>query len=103
MENALSKYEENAYISRFREEDSIKITKEQFTALEGQLAKSDVRFVRIGNKIINVNDIKEVGLIPKKPDTRFDDNSSNTLYRNWVMAGREENFAEWVNKQTKEE
>ena len=59
MENEVSVYKPTYVLRRFDDEE-VKITPDQYNGLETALLDSDVRFIKVGDTIINANSIKEV-------------------------------------------
>lgn len=100
QENALSVYKEVCYISRFNDEEPISITQTQYEGLEVQLADPNVKFVKVGNRIINISSIKEINKVVQKPNTEiYAETGSNPFYREWIMGDKKMSFKEWVRKQ----
>lgn len=71
MENEVSVYNPKYYLERY-EGEQIKLSKEQYEGLEKVLLDSDMKFVKIGDKIISTSSVKEVGIIKQREPFRAD-------------------------------
>jgi hypothetical protein len=69
MENEVSVYSPKYYLDRY-EGDPLKLTKEQYDGLERVLLDSEMKFVKIGDKIISTSSVKEVGVIKQREPFR---------------------------------
>lgn len=99
MPNEVSVYKAKYYIERFDESDALKITEEQYQGLEKVLLDSNMKFVKIGDQIINTGSIKRVLKVAEKPNTeKYDEVGSNPLYREWASGDKLMSFKEFVNK-----
>jgi hypothetical protein len=97
--NEVSVYKPIYWIERFGEEDAIKVTPEQYEGLEKVLLDSDVKFIKVGDEIINSASIKRVFRQARQDHiSKFEESGSNPLYRDWCQAGMTGRFNEWVNK-----
>ena len=96
----VSVYKANYWIERFGDDEPLKISGEQYTGLEKVLLDTDMKFIKVGDEIINTNSIKRVFKEAQKPKTDiYSESGSNPLYREWVLAGEPlKNFKRWLNE-----
>ena len=100
MENHdLSVYREKYYLIGFNKEDeSIELNQDDYNLIVQGLSDKDVRFIKIKNRIINVSSIKEVVIVPQKPNTViYAETGTNPYYREWCMTEKKLCFKDWLN------
>ena len=66
MANEVSVYNEDYFIEYFSSEKPVKIDEQQFDNLEKALLDTDVKFIKIGDNIINASAIKQVTKVKAK-------------------------------------
>jgi len=59
MENEVSVYKPS-YVIRLFDDEQIKIDGDRYSKIEKVLLDTDVKFIKIGDKIINSNQIKDI-------------------------------------------
>ena len=98
----LVEYKVDYYIVRYdKDDESIKIDKQEFDGLANMLAQPEVRFVQLrDDRIISVNSIKEVIKVARKQNNdMFAETGSNPLYREWCNTDKKTSFGVWVAQQ----
>lgn len=70
MSHEVCVYKEDYYIKRYdKEDETIKISQDQYEGLEKVLLDSNMKFVKIGDRIIATSSIKEVEKVVQKTTT----------------------------------
>lgn len=100
QEKGVSVYKPVYWIERFGEDEAIKISSEQYAGLERALLDTDMKFIKVGDEIINTNSIKRVFKEAQKPNRDiYQETGANPLYREWVTAGEPlKDFKRWLNE-----